>query len=257
MLNDSIFLVNGNYSGFYQFHINRENGKTTANSKKILPHHKIQCLYQDKEKRLWAGTSKGLLQQKLVAPVIKSYSYQPLPSDSITGGLSCAYRYRDKLYIGRGSLYNGLIIADTAGKKTIKQIEFYGKNTAWNEIRSIQMYHPDTLWIGTNKGLLWFDTKTFNYGKLFNEKKYVPELSGMNVLAPAGKDGYAWMCHLLNGAVVRYQIASRTFTLFTSKTQPALPFKRIKSIAYDAYGDVWIGGHSLPGGIRKSRFLIH
>ena len=245
ILNDSSFLMNAGYSGFYQLHINRRNGKITADPKKKLAGHKIQCLYLDKDKRLWAGTSKGLLQQKLVAPVLKSYSYQLSLSDSLTGGLSCAYRYKNKLYIGRNSLYKGLIIADTATKKAEVQIEFYGKNTQWNEINSIQMYHRDTLWIGTTAGLLWFDTKTLHYGKLIDEKRYASTLAGINNLAPAANDGYAWMIGLLKGVVARYHIASRTFKFFTSKTQPALPFDRVKSIAYDAYGDVWIGGHSL------------
>lgn len=245
LLNDSSFLMNAGYSGFYMFHINRENGKIIANEKKILAGHKIQILYIDKDKRLWAGTSKGLLQQKLAPPVLKSYAYPPLPSDSLTGGLSCAYRHKDKLYIGRYSLDKGLIIADAITKKTAKQIEFYGKKTAWNEIRSIQMYHPDTLWIGTNAGLLWFDTKTLHYGKLLDEKKYGSEISEINILAPANKDGYGWMCKILGGVVARYHIASRAFTFFTSKTQPALPFNTVKNIACDAYGDVWIGGHSL------------
>jgi len=245
MLNDSTFLVNGGYTGFYLFHINRKTGIISSGSKKFLSSYKIQCLYLDKHQRLWAGTSKGLLQQKLVGAVLQSYSYLPSPSDSLTGGLGCAYRHRDKLYIGRSSLSSGLIIVDAGTKKLLKQIEFYGKNTRWNEISSIQMYHPDTLWIGTTAGLLWFDTKTMQYGKLFNDKKYPGDLSGINMVTAPGKDGYAWMCRLLKGLVVRYHIASRSFTFFTAQTTPALPFDRVKSITYDAYGDVWFSGHSL------------
>lgn len=255
MLNDSSFLVNGGYSGFYLFHIDRVNGKITANPKKFLAGHKIQSLYLDRDKRLWVGTSKGLLQQKLVSPLLTSYLYQPAPSDSVTGSLNCAYRYRDKLYVGRNSLYKGLVIIDTVTGKIVKEMDFYGKNTQWNEVLSIQMYHPDTLWIGTNAGLLWFDTKTMGYGKLLNEKKYAPNLSRISILAPAGNDGYAWMCGFLRGIVARYHITDRTFTLFTSKTQPALPFDRVKSIAYDAYGDVWISGHSLTRWNNRKQFF--
>lgn len=243
-LNDSIFLMNGGLAGFYQFHLNRKTGKIEPNAIKSLPSYKIQCLFIDKDKRLWAGTSKGLLQQKLIPPVLKSDAFNVSTTDSITGGFSCAYRYKDKLYLGRFSLNKGLVIQDTA-KKTMTQIDFFGKNTQWNEIRSIQMYYSDTLWIGTNAGRLWFDTKTLHYGKLLDEKKYKYALSGLNILAPANKDGYAWMCSLLEGVVAKYHIDSRTFTFFTSKTQPALPFDKVKSIAYDSYGDVWIGGHSL------------
>jgi two-component sensor histidine kinase len=49
----------------------------------------------------------------------------------------------------------------------------------------------------------------------------------------------------LNGIVARYHVASRTFTFFTKFTTPKLPFSQVKSITYDSYGDVWIGGHSL------------
>lgn len=245
LLNDSSFLINGSISGFYLFHLNRQTGEITADSEKKLPGYKIKCLYLDKDKRLWAGTSMGLLQQKLVQPAIHSFSYQPRPSDSLTGGFSCAYRCRDKIYIGRFSLYKGLLITDAITKKAEKEISFFGKNTSWNEIRSIQMYHPDTLWIGTNGGLLWFDTKTLHYGKLAEMKGYSSGVSGLNILAPVNKDGYAWMCSYLDGMVARYHTGSRTFTIFTSNTEPALPFDKVKSVAYDSYGDVWIGGHSL------------
>jgi len=245
ILNDNNFLVNGGYAGFYLFHIDRASGKITANPRKFLAGHKIQCLYLDKDKRLWVGTSKGLLRQKMVAPVLTSSIYRPSVSDSTTGGLVCAYRFGNKLYAGRASLSRGLIIVDVNSKKLLEQIDFYGKNTQWNEVNSIQMYHADTLWIGTTAGLLWFDTKTMLYGKLFNDKKYPADISGLNMVAAAGKDGYGWMCHLLKGVVVRYHIASRTFTVFTSATTAALPFDRVKNITYDAYGDVWLSGHSL------------
>ncbi|MEP6701296.1 MAG: histidine kinase, partial [Bacteroidota bacterium] len=74
---------------------------------------------------------------------------------------------------------------------------------------------------------------------------YAKSYSTLAFLAPPRKDGYAWFCYVLEGVVGRYHIATRSFTFFTSKTQPALPFDKVKSIAYDAYGDVWIAGHSL------------
>ena len=243
-LNDSSFLVTGGFKGFYQFYINRKSGTITSDLKKNLPDHKIQCLYLDKEKRLWAGTSKGLLQHKLTSPVINTYEFKNAETPSITEAFNCAYRYADKLYLGRFSLNKGLLIIDTAGKKVIKQIEFYGKNLGWNEVISIQNYHIDTLWIGTSKGLLWLDTKSYRYGKVFDKGQFT-DTTAITILAPVGKDGYAWMCGLLNGVLARYHPATRSFKFFTSQTQPALPFTKIKSIAYDAYGDVWIGGHSL------------
>jgi two-component sensor histidine kinase len=246
MLNDTSFALNGGYSGFYIFHINRQTGKITINPKKFLPDHKIRCLYLDSDKRMWVGTSKGLLQQKLAAPFLTSYLFAPLSADSLTGGFSCAYRHKDKLYLGRLSQNKGLVMLNATTMKAEKKFEFYGKNSSWNEIRSIQMYYTDTLWIGTHGGLLWLDTKTKRYGKVFDEKIYSGnDPPKMDILEPARTDGYAWMASHLNGIVARYHITSKTFNFFTANTKPALPFNKVKSIVYDAFGDVWIGGHSL------------
>ena len=126
-----------------------------------------------------------------------------------------------------------------------KRMIFYKSGDAANEVASAEMYYPDTLWLGTARGIHWLDTKTLHYGEVAEAKKY-PELEISTViLAPARKDGYAWFCTILGGVAGRYHIATRHFEIFTSTTHPALPFDRIKSIVYDSYGDVWLGGHSL------------
>jgi ligand-binding sensor domain-containing protein/two-component sensor histidine kinase len=243
MLSDTIFAINGATNGFYLFRLNRQNGKIISHPKKNLPSYKINSLFLDKDKRLWAGTSKGLLQQKLNSPFAKKHFYPPMSIDKISAGLSDVFRYKNRLYLFRYSRFSGLLILDTATMKIEKRIHFFGMDNMWNEIISVQMYHPDTLWLGTNAGLLWFDTKTFGYGKIKIDAR--ENIFYNAILAPAQNDGYAWMCSHLGGAAMRYHIPTRTFTLFTAQTNPALPFNKIKNIAYDANGDVWFSGHSL------------
>jgi len=243
-LNDSVLVVNDGLSGFYFLNFNSRTKHIYCDGKKYLPGYKISCLFVDKEKRLWVGTTRGLLKQELYPPFITTYHY-PADPKKITGGFTCAYRYKKKLYAGRFSGNNGLAIIDVSTMKLIREIDFFGKQGPWNEIHSIEMYYPDTLWIGTNAGLLWYDTKTDRYGKVWDEKKYPWAFELSIMLAPARSDGYAWMCGILGGKVIRYHIPSRTFTLFTSRTKPALPFDHVKRITYDSYGDVWISGHSL------------
>jgi ligand-binding sensor domain-containing protein/two-component sensor histidine kinase len=245
VLNDTTLIINCRTKGFYRFHLNRATGYIRYDETKYLPDYEILCPFVDKDNRIWAGTTQGVLQQKLQPPVITSYLYSPEEGDVYTGGFTTLYKYKDKLYAGRFSRTKGLAIIDARTMQLIREIDLFGKDSEWNEIRSIEMYHPDTLWIGTNSSLVWFDTKSGRYGKLLDEKKYPWFAHFYAVLGPPREDGYAWMVSVLNGKVVRYHIPTRTFTLFTSKTNPALPFDRVKSVAYDAYGDVWIGGHSL------------
>ena len=244
ILNDTVFAINAFNYGFYLFHLDKLTRKITCDGKKFLPSHKIIQLFFDRDKRLWAATSEGLLKQKLNPSSINSYHFPRGTGDTLTGGFACAYTYKNKLYAGRYSLYKGLLIVDPLSMLPQKQVDFYGGGNAWNEILSMEMYHTDTLWLGTNAGILWYDTKTDHYGKLLDSIKY-PWASDISAILSPSKNGYAWMCSYLGGLVVRYHIASRTFTAFTAGTTPALPFNKVKSIVYDSYGDVWIGGHSL------------
>ena len=243
-INDSTFAINDGQSGFYTFTVNSETGVINFSLTKHLPSYKIVCLFMDKSKRLWAGTSQGLLQQKLNSPLLKTITFTNNPKDTISGGISSIFRHKDKFYMGRFSRRYGLLITDTTFKST-RQVALFGHDNMWNEIRSIQMYHPDTLWLGTNTGIVWFDIKTENYGIVRDPVNPDALQNFSTLLAPARKDGYAWMIKVLEGVVARYHIPTRQFVFYSTKTNPRLPFTKIKSIAYDSYGDVWIGGHAL------------
>lgn len=244
-LAENTFAVNSRSGGFFVFYLDPVTGNIHFEPGKYLPNYRVSSLFVDRDKRLWVGTRKGLLYHKQPAAFIRSYHYPVKAPDNAVPGFSDALRYKDQLFLSRFSRNTGLVIVDTASMQIKKSIQFFGNDNMWNEVYSMQMIHPDTLWLGTNRGLLWFDTKSYRYGKVFNENNYPGLDSGMVVLNAPGKDGYAWFCYHLGGVAGRYHIASRTFTFYTMQTRPALPFYKVKSITTDAYGDVWIGGHAL------------
>jgi len=255
-VDDSTFLIIGGKSGLYSFRLNIKSGKILCSPRKFLASYRITCVFLDKEKRLWLGTPDGLLQERLAGPFISCYSIKPFSQDdSLVGHFTSAYRYKDKLYLGRFSRSAGLAILDAATMKLERQINFFGTNNTWNEVNSVQRYYHDTLWLGTNGGILWFDVKTAHYGDVLKGIQGIPNEIGDKIYYEPGqarfiylataKDGYAWFCCALLGLVGRYNIAERTVTFFTLQSTPALPFDKVKSITYDSYGNVWLGGHSL------------
>ena len=129
--------------------------------------------------------------------------------------------------------------------KIEKSMTFYGGNNGWSEVGDVQCYHKDTLWLGTTDGLLWLDVKSYHYGAVTDKNGDTVLFNANPFLYPPDKNGKAWLGDYMNGKAGYYDTLARTFTFFTVKTKPAIPFTRIKHIVYDAYGDVWIGGHGL------------
>jgi len=244
-LTDSTFAVNSRIGGFYILQFDRRSGRFFCDGKTHLANYKIISMFVDKDRRLWLGTTKGLLKQDLQGPFFHVYDLSSGGDERYTGGFSCFYRHKDKLFAGRFSRNNGLAIIDANSMHLIREIDFFGPKSPWNEIRSMEMYYKDTLWLGTNGGIIWYATETGKYGKLTDDPKYKWSEGISAVLTPVRPDGDAWVCNMLGGKLVRYNVQQRTYTLFTAQTKPALPFDKIKHIVYDSYGDVWIGGHSL------------
>lgn len=243
MLDDSTFGINGRYTGFHLFHLDRQSGIIRCNPKKFLDSYKVNALFWDKHHRLWVGTTEGLLYQTANTGFITRYTW-PV-GDNSNAGYVDGLLHKDKLFLCRYSRDVGLVIIDTTTMQVEEEIHFYGMDTISNEIFSMQMYYRDTLWLGSSVGLLWFDTRSHHYGKVAELIHSAAGIPALMMLKPAREDGYAWMCGYLTGVAARYHIQSRAFELFTSDSKPALPFIKVKNIAYDAYGDVWITGHSL------------
>lgn len=251
MLDDSTVAINGGFSGFYIFYLDRSTGRMRSNGVVYFQDDFITDMLLDADHRLWVCTTTGVWKQNLRPPRIKTISCPPLIDESPSndkkesvGLYYTGFPYRGKLYAGRYGFNYGLVILDQNTMNIQAQFDFFPGEPGWNQVMSMQMYYPDTLWIGTYNGVIWFDTRSATYGKL--KDIYSDFGHGiLNILAPVNMDGYAWMAGYLMGTVGRYNIARRRLEIFDAQSHPTVPFAAIKSIAYDKWGNVWFGGHSL------------
>ncbi|WP_435356726.1 histidine kinase [Emticicia sp. SJ17W-69] len=71
---------------------------------------------------------------------------------------------------------------------------------------------PQKLWLGTNKGLVLFDTKTFDY-QVFTENEGLPDNSVTDIVEEA--NGNYWL--VTNRGIAYYNNFKKTYQSFTSK----------------------------------------
>lgn len=218
MLNDSSFIINSGRTGYYEFHIDRGTGHISCDGKKQMDSVEIQVVFADKNNRLWLGGRDGLWKQKLTSPHIRSYlrqldgtSYGQKYGGHSPGQYTSALTYKSKVYMTRYSGEFGLVVFDSASLEIVDRIQFFDLRSAYNYSSSLQMYYRDTLWIGTDGGIIWLDTKTNNYGLVDLGLRSPP---AFRILGTLGADGYAWMSTNMHGTIGRYHVADRTFKIF-------------------------------------------
>lgn len=235
------FAITSGGSGYYTFELNEQTGEVVFDENRSLKGYKCNYLFMDKEERLWIGTSNGLLYEKKEQPLFSSY----LLNDYAAEGYSyfCYLtRYKDRLYLAKAARQPHITVVDTATMKVIKKITLPGYHINYDENPSIQCYYPDTLWIGTNDGITWLDTKNYHSGKVALPG---PLQHGRVTLNPVMENGDTWMLRPWGAVVAKYNIHTRQFTCYTNTSHPKLPFERPKQIVYDAYGDAWLSGYGL------------
>ena len=242
MADDTTYLINDGYRGFYVFYFNRNEGQIRFDPHRYFNEYKVNCFYKDKDGRLWIGTTEGLFKQRTKPSFTKQIHY-PM-QDQAWIGFNGGLRYKDKIFISRFSRDTGLMIVNPNTLVVEKKFNFYGKDNPFNEIVSMQMYYPDTLWLGTYGGLLWFDPNTYQYGKV---EDVMPGLkkTEWSVLTLPRQDGYAWICDFLGGHAAEIHIPSRQFEFYDGNSEPPLPFLYLKHLCVDSAGDTWFGGHAL------------
>ncbi len=241
--NDSTFLLNGK-GGFYKLKLDRKTGIVSAENLPILKDINAFCYFKDKEGRLWFGTNSALYMERKSKPTITPVEIIHKIKQNYVGGIKL---YKNKLYVGNCSKgENCLWILDNQGKKIEKKILFYEPLSEWNEIISINQFYDDTLWIGTNAGILWFSTLTHKYGKvsLFNDDQERVKGNGP-VLRNADNKGNVFIIYQGSSLFGSYNIYTRKFDLLDNKTNPAVSISNLKHLTTDNYDNVWLAGDGL------------
>lgn len=238
---DSTYFINSRTNGFYKIIRQLKTGKLTLLPEKYLADYSCTGFLKDKEGRLWVTTSSGLLKQNMIN---NSVSWTLLPQEvlrpSPAATISYVFAAGDKIYVGCRR-EGGLLVFEKSTFKFIRKISFIKHGTISDDIINISHPGGDTLFIGTNGPLCWFNMKTYETGSYQLEKWTNTNWVSSQFRA---SDGNIWITSNAN-RVYYYHSGLKKFYLKTMGHPYMAKLLISNIITEDTAGHIWLGGQGL------------
>lgn len=123
-------------------------------------------------------------------------------------------------------------------------------NFLWN----ISKVSKDTFWIGTSKGLFWYEKSSNTYGRLSNPK--LPDAIHAYAITTQFIDSqnFLWMGIGYGNGVIRWAPDREHFIYYPNTFEEGgIPIRYPKAIAEDKNGDLWMGCQTGGGLVKWDR----
>lgn len=225
-------------SSLVRYRISFDSAKSSfvlAGAPDELQDERFQLFSEDCEGNLWAATH--------ISGAIKvQWGKQPFHNvivQSKSGSQPAGPVFKSILSLNNqlilGSFREGLFLYDIASQ-TISQLKMKPTKLNQNNIWNMTPSGGDTLWIGTQAGLLWYHTRNHTHGKL--NVKHPEELDRVAITAQfRDSKGIRWIGIGLGKGLVRYYPHTQTFEKDTAIR--SFPYRYPLGIAEDDHGNLW------------------
>ncbi|HRE37873.1 MAG TPA: histidine kinase [Chitinophagaceae bacterium] len=234
-VNDSLFYITGQTSGFYSLKLNPSSGSVQLMPEKYFADYLCNDLLTDKENRLWVATNNGLFRQNDNRHQVQTtYISDELKAKFPNLSLTSIYVTSDKIYAGARA-GAGLLVFD---KKTFRfeNSWFNGSDVKNNTVFKIVSPYNSSLIIGSLGPI-----------SLYNNTN-----GSIKTMHPPGWNPNDWAGDLLKDSrgdiwvsssnIYRYRPAEKKFILIPfSPSMPSVPV----AIAEDRNGNIWMAGHGI------------
>ncbi|HEY4290015.1 MAG TPA: histidine kinase [Puia sp.] len=243
-LSDSLLALTGKVSGFYLFDYHAATHQLRLHGGKNFTRRHCTAVFRDREGRLWIGTDNGLYKQTLSSPFYNAYDLTDRWPDLRNCDIRAIYSRYDKLFIGLRNK-GGLLMLDRSSPGNGRRFDFGKYGAACNTIYNIFPFSADTLWIGTRRGLLWFNTSDYSSGRVAVPPglAWINEINPICMIEDANKN--IWISFGNLNSVVYYNRDTRRFTDISGPGNPLLKITYCFSMAKDRQGNVWFAGDGL------------
>jgi Histidine kinase/Two component regulator propeller len=247
-INDSVAALTSKVSGFYLLQYSPTSKQWSCNGRKFFPGKYCTSVFSDHNNRLWIGTNDGLYKQNIRNSFFDDEDLsQQLPS-IVNTGIQSVFIVEDKIYVGLRN-EGGLLVVNNQSKKIERVVDLSKHGPGSNSLNFIFKFNKDTLWLGTAKGILWFNKKNHSHGRLNipGQPAWLYNTKTRSFLKDS--EGDLWLSFgILNSLVLFKQSEHRFYDLTQS---PLLKITFCFSMEEDKNGNVWIAGDGLCRWNRK------
>ncbi|MBN2409099.1 MAG: hypothetical protein JXE07_05125, partial [Candidatus Aminicenantes bacterium] len=174
-----------------------EHYKRSASNPRSLSRNDVRALLEDSSGRLWVGLDRGVDRIDREHGAVAHFDFGPEDKAAPTPGAVRAIREDQKGRIWLGTDGGGLVRIDADGE-TIRRDHNDGQNPnslSHNRVNVlwIDRQDADTVWVGTQRGLNKFDSRTGRWTRFLNSRDDPGSLSG-NIVTALYEDraGFLW-----------------------------------------------------------------
>jgi len=238
-VNDSTFLLNSATNGYFVFHYLPSAGNIFPENKKLFPENIFYNFYTDKDNRLWAATTKGILKQSFSKELFNNISLLPYTNQNHSLAYVKAF-YRDEryTYIGLDNNKTGVMVFDKQNR-LVKQIDLSNFSVGANVIWSITSWNKDTIAIATQEGLFFYNSSDDKILKPADN--FSPAISAVPITSVLrDKNDNNWFGLGRGNGVLLYNNKTKYVHHFLpGESDTSFNLRYPNNIAQDISGNVW------------------
>ncbi|HEX7903972.1 MAG TPA: histidine kinase [Chitinophagaceae bacterium] len=247
-INDSLLAITSTVGGFYLLHYSPAQKKLFCDGEKKFASKYCTSLLRDREGRLWIGTKDGLYKENTLNSFFSVQNLATQDTSILNTGISSVFVVQDKIVIGLKN-EGGLLLLDRKTKQTERTFNFSRLGPGSSTIYYIFLYHPDTLWLGTGKGILWLNIKNYSAGRVSipGQPAWMNETKARTFFVDTHND--IWLSFGELNSVVRIDRA--THSIYDLSKSPLLKITFCFSMNEDLDQNIWLAGDGLCRWNRK------
>ncbi|HEU4858455.1 MAG TPA: histidine kinase [Chitinophagaceae bacterium] len=253
-LNDSTAFIYGQHNGLYKMHIDPVSLHIRYDTIPLMNSTVFSAAFIDKNNRLWLGAHNGLFRYNKKPVNIFSVKHPSAEKAEFNHPIWFYSLFRSPKFL-YACTYSTLpfLVLDGNDYTIKKQVSFERLSKKSNQIWQIVPYNKDTLWFGTQDGLIWYEEKNGTFDRVS-----IPEIDSLiqhRTITLLYKDskGMLWIQADWGRGFIKYDPEKRTSKRYaiTDKNN-YMPLRVVNFAAEDKENNLWFAEKGLIRWNRKT-----